>query len=341
MTNGARVLVTGASGFVGAHCVRYLAERQWRVRALDVHAAPTEFANLDVDFRIADLRDATAVANALVGVEIVFHLASVHLDVAASDADFESVNVTAVARLVEACAAAGVRRLVHVSSVGVYGHVEQVPAAENAPLAPVNTYEKTKCAGEKAAQDAAKRCHLDLVIVRPSWVYGPGCPRTDKLVRALEKGRFFYIGAGANLRHPVYIEDFLAGLVLAATGGPEVAGRVFNVAGPRWMTVEQMVETFARALEVPPPRLRIPRWLGLSAGWAAELAGALLRINPPISRRTLAFFENDNAFDISAARAALQYEPHTELLDGVRRTLAARRERAVGLPVHRAPQAQR
>lgn len=324
MTHGTRALVTGAAGFIGSNFVRYLSARQWRVRALDVHAAPAELAGLDVDFRQQDLRDAAALASALEDVEVVFHLASVHLDVAATDAEFESVNVAAVAQLVAACASARVRRLVHVSSVGVYGHVVSVPAAENAPLGPINTYEKTKCAGERAALEAARRCNVDLVIVRPSWVYGPGCPRTAKLLRALQKGRFFYIGAGRNLRHPVYIDDFLAALMLAAGAGPEVSGRIFNVAGPRWMTVEEMVNTFAQALGSAPPRLRIPRWLGLGAGWAAELAGRMLGINPPISRRTLAFFENDNAFDISAARQMLHYEPRTGLLEGVRQTLSLR-----------------
>jgi nucleoside-diphosphate-sugar epimerase len=119
-----------------------------------------------------------------------------------------------------------------------------------------------------------------------------------------------------------------------------VSGRIFNLAGPRWMSVEEMVSTFARALDVKPPTARIPRWLGLGAGWAAELAGALLRVNPPISRRTLAFFENDNAFDISAARRALKYEPRTELLDGVRRTLLEERSGAEHSPAPSAQQAR-
>jgi nucleoside-diphosphate-sugar epimerase len=254
-------------------------------------------------------------------MEVVFHLASVHLDVGASDQEFAAVNIEAVTHLVEACAAAGVRRLVHVSSVGVYGHVEHPPANEDAPLHPVNTYERTKRAGEDAARQAAARHGVDLVIIRPSWVYGVGCPRTEKLMGALRKGRFFYIGAAKNLRHPVYIDDFLDGLVLAAGAEREIAGRTFNIAGPHWMTVEEMVTTFAKAMQVGAPRVRIPRWLGFAAGWSAEQIGAVLKINPPISRRTLAFFENDNAFDIGAARSALSYDPRTELLDGVRRVL--------------------
>src|SRR6185312_5111784 len=86
----------------------------------------------------------------------------------------------------------------------------------------------------------------------------------------------------------------------------------------RWMTVEEMVSQFAQAIDVPPPTLHAPRWLGLAVGWAAEQASAIVGIEPPVSRRTLAFFENDNAFDISAARLAFGFDPRTELLGGAR-----------------------
>jgi nucleoside-diphosphate-sugar epimerase len=322
LTAGMRALVTGSSGFIGQHCVRYLAQRGWQVRAVDIHEPHhAQAAMPGVEYRQLDLRDAAGVASALTDIEVVFNLASVHLDVGASYADFESVNVKALEKLVELCAVARVRRLVHVSSVGVYGHVSEPPAREDAPLKPVNDYERTKRAGEDIARKAAQQHHVDLVIVRPSWVYGPGCPRTEKLVHALQRGRFFYIGPAKNLRHPVYIQDFLDGLSLAALAGPEVSGKTFNLAGPRWMTVGEMVETFAQAIKARPPSLRIPRWLGFTAGWAAEQVGAITRINPPISRRTLAFFENDNAFDIGAARQFLKYEPRTELIEGVRQTM--------------------
>jgi nucleoside-diphosphate-sugar epimerase len=320
MTGGPRTLVTGAAGFIGRHCVCYLASRGWQVTALDVHELPESIAG--VRFKAIDLCERGPLESALTGQEVVFNLASVHLDVGASDDKFEAVNVRAVAQLVELCARAGVRRLVHVSSVGVYGHVARPPATEDAPLSPVNTYERTKRAGEEAARQAAARYGVDLVIVRPSWVYGAGCPRTEKLIGALRRRRFFYIGAARNLRHPIYIDDFLDGLVLAAQAGPEVAGRTYNLAGPTFMHIDEMVRTFAEAVGAPEPRLRIPRWLGLVLGAAAELSGSVLKIDPPISRRTLAFFENDNAFDISAARAQLHFDPRTDLLTGLRRTLA-------------------
>lgn len=315
-----RVLVTGAAGFIGQHCVRYLAARGWQVTAIDVHP-PHDPVPAGAQFRIVDLCDRAQLGEVLAGQHVVINLASVHLDVGASEEKFESVNVRAAAQLVELCAAAHVRRLVHVSSVGVYGHVAHPPAAEDAPLAPVNTYERTKRAGEEAVRSAAAKYGVDLIIVRPSWVYGPGCPRTEKLVGALRRGRFFYIGPARNLRHPIYVDDFLDGLVLAANAGSEASGKTFNLAGPAYMPLDKMVDTFAEAIGAQSPHRRIPRWLGLSLGWTAELAGTVLRIDPPVSRRTLAFFENDNAFDISAARRLLNFQPQTDLLSGVRRSV--------------------
>ena len=312
-----RALVTGATGFVGSHFVRYLAGRGWSVRAIDVRPPADAFGG-NIEYRVQDIREEAGLAAALEGVDYVFNLASVHLDVHATLDQFESVNVKALERLVELSAAAGVRRLVQVSSVGVYGHVASPPAKEDAPLNPENDYERTKAAGEEAARRSAAQTGLDLVVVRPSWVYGAGCPRTTKLIRSLRKGRFFFIGDGRNLRHPVYIDDMLTALELTARAGPEVAGGTFNIAGPRWMTVEEMVAEFARAIDVKPPTVHAPRWLGFTVGWAAEQVSAVVGAEPPLSRRTLAFFENDNAFDIGAARRAFGFDPKIELPGGVR-----------------------
>jgi nucleoside-diphosphate-sugar epimerase len=315
-----KVLVTGGAGFVGAHLCRHLAESGTEVVAIDVHAQPDALQLEGIRYRQADLRRLASWAPDLDGVSTVFHLASIHLQVRSDAAEYRAVNVDASAALAAACADRKVERMVHVSTVGIYGHVASPPADEDAPRQPSNPYERTKLEGEMAVARVADERGIDLRILRPAWVYGPGCPRTRKLFRSIQRGRFAYIGSGRNLRHPVYVGDVVDAL-LAASRTPPGSRRDHLIAGPRSMPLRELVESFARALGVTPPWLRLPRPVAVALGLAAEGAGTLLRREPPISRRSLAFFENDNAFDIRAAQRDLGFTPRVDLPEGLERTL--------------------
>jgi nucleoside-diphosphate-sugar epimerase len=297
------------------------------VRALDLRPL-TEFrGHPEVRPHCVDIRDRAAVAPLLAGVDTLFHLASMHLEVGADAAAFEAVNVHAAADLVTLAAESGVRRFVHTSSVGVYGDAGQgLPLREDAPKHPDSPYERSKLKGERSVLNRAAEAELELVVLRPAWVYGPGCPRTGKLLRSLEKGRFFYIGRGDNLRHPLFIDEMVDAFTLAAAAGG-VNGRIFNVGGPEIMPLREMVETFACGARFPLPTVHLPISLGYLAGWAAELAFHAAGREPPLSRRSLAFFRSNNAWDISAARDELGFEPTITLDEGVRRTVAGSPER--------------
>jgi dihydroflavonol-4-reductase len=316
-----RYLVTGAGGFIGRHLASSLAAAGHEVRAVDVRPRPSALAAGAVSYEQVDIRDSSRMRELMMGVDVVFHLASVHLEVNESEAAFRAVNVAAVEGLIAASKAAGVQRFVHTSSVGVFGHVVTPPAAEDAPKAPQSLYERSKLAGELAARVQADRHAVDLVILRPAWVYGLGCPRTEKLLRAVRGGRFFYVGNGRNLRHPLYIEDLLDAYRLAAAA-PAAAGATYNIAGPEVMTVRQLVEAAARAQQVAAPRLSIPGAAFLGIALVAELGGGMLGRSPPFSRRTLAFFQNDNSFSIEKARAELGFQPQVTFSEGLARMLA-------------------
>jgi dihydroflavonol-4-reductase len=95
-----------------------------------------------------------------------------------------------------------VRRFVHCSTVGVYGPLESLPADETTPPMPDIAYERSKLEGEAAIRSVAEEAGLEAVILRPTWVYGPLCPRTQKLIRTVARKRFFFRGDGSNRRHP-------------------------------------------------------------------------------------------------------------------------------------------
>jgi nucleoside-diphosphate-sugar epimerase len=213
-----------------------------------------------------------------------------------------------------------VKRFVHCSSVGVIGDVEMPPADEMTECHPTNIYERTKLEGERAALDFAQRSNMNIVVVRPAWVYGPRCPRTAKLMRTISKGRFFFFGNGLNMRDPIYISDAIAGLELCARV-ENINAEIFIIAGQAAVPVAELVAVISRELGVRTPKIHFPTVLGLFAGYSLEMAFKVLRKPPPFSRRSLDFFRKHNAYSIDKAKRMLGYQPKVDLETGIRETI--------------------
>ena len=282
-----RVLISGAGGFIGQHLVRHQLERGRRVRALDWNAAGLEHIGPreKLEVMVGDIADLTTQRKAVAGVDLVFHLASAHLETGLSDSAYYRTNVAAVETLLEKSLRAGVRRFVHVSSSSVHGSVQNPPANEEAPFQPDIAYERTKLAGELAARDFNSQYGFSVVVVRPTWVYGPGCKRTARLFRMIADGKFVMVGQGTNLRSAVYIADLLEALELcAACQG--IDGEVFIVTHDELVTVGVLVDSVARMVGVPSPRVRLPIWLARGTAALIEVSARGLGKQPPISRRS-------------------------------------------------------
>ena len=317
-----KVLITGAGGFIGSHLVDSQLEQGHEVRAVDLHLdlLHHQSANPHLEALQGDITDENFLKEIITDIDIIYHLASAHLDVSLSDEHYRRVNVGGTSSLLEAAQQAGVKRFVHCSSVGVIGDVENPPADETTDCQPTNIYERTKLEGEREALAYSRRTGFPVVVMRPAWVYGPRCPRTAKLMRTISKGRFFFFGDGQNMRHPVYISDAVKALELCASA-EGVIGEVFIIGGEHAVPVSELVNVMSKEMGVRSPKLHLPITLGLLGGYSLELAFKLIGKQPPFSRRSVDFFLKHNAYDIDKAKRMLGYRPQTDLRAGMQKTI--------------------
>jgi nucleoside-diphosphate-sugar epimerase len=317
-----RVLVTGATGFTGGHLARTLQRRGYQVAALVRDSSrATDLERDGIALMPGDLKDRTAVLRAVNGCEVVYHIAAIYRQAGLPEADYRQVNAESVRTVIEVAHASGVRRVVHCSTVGVHGDVERPPANEDAPLRPGDVYQRTKLEGEQNARDAAARTGIELVIVRPSGIYGPGDRRLLKLFRGIVRRRFVILGRGDIYYHLTFIDDLVEGFRLCGEV-QRAAGRTYILAGGELTTLKVLTTLIAEQAGVPPPTLHLPVWPFWVAGALCEAVCAPFGIEPPIYRRRVDFFTKSRAFDITRARQELGYEPSVTLREGIRRTLA-------------------
>ncbi len=314
-----KILVTGAGGFIGYHLANFLADSGHSVVGVDIHypekpvdGKPPRFTALTGDFR-----DQALLEKALEQVNVVFHLASAHLQISLDESEYWDINVHSLKPLLKLSQQKGVSRFIHVSSVGIYGNLTTLPASEETECHPQSIYGETKLAGEGVVKQYAVENDFPVVIIRPAWVYGPGCPRTQKLYRTLKKKRFVMIGRGDNLRHPIYIADMLEGFRLAMEHDAAV-GETFLIAGDRAITTRELVDGFVKVLGTPGPVVSLPYGVGVAIAATAETVFGVIGKEPPLSRRTLEFFDTNNAFDIGKAKKVLNFNPRFSFEDGLK-----------------------
>ncbi len=272
-----KAFVTGATGFVGSHLAAALVGRGDTVVCLARRPEQAAFiASLGALIAPGSLEDEAALAAALRGADVVYHVAG--LTAAASEREFLSVNEAGTRRLIGAVrvAAPGLTRFVHVSSIAAVGPTTYGGRlAEDAPCRPVTAYGRSKLAGEAVVRGAPA---LPWTIVRPAVVYGPGDRELLRLFRITRWGIAPVFGLGRQEISVVHVAD-LAEAIVRAAATPPALGQTYHVAHPTPTTQRELALAVGRAarggrspLLVPvPPLLAAP--IVRAIGRAAAASG--------------------------------------------------------------------
>jgi len=309
----ASVFITGAAGFMGTALGERFRSLGSEVRGVDLNAGENpEIVEGDVSEPGDWQRHAE-------GCELVIHTAAVTAMYSSRDGYWEG-NVVAPRRALDAAIAAGAKRLVHVSSVTVFGFDFEGEVDERTPVQPNgNYYVDTKIASEQVVLSAHAEGEIPCTIVRPGEVYGPRSRGwTVEAVRALKARRMVLPAGGRGLISPVYVDDLIDGIVRAATV-PEAAGRIFILTGPGPATIGEFMGHYCRMLGIGGP-LTAPTAVvrqGVRAMAAAtRLRGQRSKLSPAV----VDSLTRRGSYSIRRARETLGYEPAHDLEAGMRAT---------------------
>ncbi len=314
-------VITGATGLLGSHLAEQLRAEGQRVRALVRPTSRTDFLDqIGVDKVQGDLGDPEALRRAFDRADVVYHAAAKVGDWGTRQ-EFLRETQQGTENVVTACQAAGVGRLVHVSSTSAYGHppADAPLIDENWPLGTKfwvwDDYTRTKIAAERAVW-AASAAGLPVSVIRPSWLYGPrdrlSIARID---RSLRSRRVRLIGPGNNLMNTVYAGNVAEACRLAALKD-EAVGQAFNITNDGQLTQRRYFELYAAALGHPPPTKHYAFSVAWNGAFVMEAAYRLLGIRRPpfITRYAVwllgrsTFYSSEKAQKVLGWRSRVGYE---------------------------------
>ncbi|BDG07431.1 NAD-dependent epimerase/dehydratase family protein [Anaeromyxobacter paludicola] len=318
---GARVAVTGATGFLGGALARALCQAGAEVHALRRAGSDVRpLGDLPIAWHEGDVLDPAGLRRFLRGADRVVHAAGRLGEAGVPEQVYRRINVDGAGNvLAAALAVAPGARVLHLSSPGVLGPTPRAPADESAPHRPENPYERSKSEAERLAVAFAGK-GLAVRIARPGFVYGPGDRHVLGLFRAVARGRFFLVDGGRSLCQPTHVDDAVDGMLACLESGRD--GEPYHLVGPRAVSFRELADALARALDVAPPRLNLPRAVALAGAAGLELAARVARRPAPLSRSGVRFFSEDRVCSFAKAARELGYAPRRDLAEGLADTVA-------------------
>ena len=304
-----KIAITGATGHIGTNLVRVLLARGHRLRVL-IHSSHDALDGADVERLQGDIRDTAAVERLCDGVEVVFHLAALISIEGDRGGRVSSINVEGPRNVARAARRAGVRRMVHVSSVHAFRHVHGALVDETSPRVAQDdrffAYDRSKAAGEIEVRREVER-GLDAVVAHPSGVVGPydhAPSRMGRVIRLLARGLLPIVIPGAY--DFVDVRDVTSGLLAALEHGR--TGESYLLTGHR-VSIREMAERVATITGQRRPWFTVPAPLARFVAPAGARAARLVGAEPLFTRESLSVISSNVSFDRGKAARELGYVP--------------------------------
>lgn len=311
------MLVTGSPGWLGDSLVEELVEKGYSVRCLVLEGLDvSQLKKKGVEIVIGDITKKETLANAVNGIDIVFHCAGlIH---PRWIRQLYQINYNGTKNMIDAAIEAGVKKFIYVSSNSPMGCNKRgyILMKENDPYSPYKNYGKSKVLAEKYVSQKYKEGKIDATIIRPCWFYGPNQPlRQTTFFKMIKKGNPIIFGDGNNLRSMTYIDNLVQALILAAIN-KNSSGQIYWIADKRSYTTIEIYQTIADILGI---ELK-PRYVPKLVSTLCELADDILQFFGLYIKEihVAGEMDKDIACSIEKAQKELGYNPKIELREGMK-----------------------
>jgi len=323
-----RLLVTGASGFLGGHLCEALSGKHEIVAMVRKGSDTSLLTPLGVELRCCDLADPGSLEGVARNVDAVVHLAAYYTFTGDKER-YRRINVEGTRALLRSMIGSGVTRIVYCSSTEALGPTGAEPAGEDRTPAPVYEYGRSKAQGEELLREQASN-GIEHTVIRPSGIYGP---------RNLEDISYWFItafggsvmgrfvlGDGRRLLQFVHVDDVVQGFRLALEN-PRSIGRTYHISDSRAYTYDEIYSILAEIFGRKPPRLPVPVPVAKALGAPVEVLNRLRGRDSFMFRMsTMDTFREDRNYSIERARKERGYSPRWPLPEGLAATVQWYRE---------------
>jgi nucleoside-diphosphate-sugar epimerase len=322
-------LITGATGLLGSHIAQKLTENGQKVRGLVRAGSDTTFlTSCGVELAVGDITDPASLAQALQGVETVYHAAAQVGDWGKWE-NFQRVTIDGTDNMLQAAQDAKVKRFLHVSSISAYGHPdgEGLVLDESAPLGQNlhkwSYYSRAKVEAEKHVWQAHQEGRVPVTVVKPSWLYGQRDRASmPRLIRAIRSGKAKLLGDGSNRLNLTYAGNEAEGCILAATS-ENALGESYNLSCDGEITQAEYLNKIAECIGAKPVTKKVPYSIAYRAAFLMELFGHMFgRKKPPLVTRYSVWLIGRRCFFSSRkAREQLGWQPTVGYDEGIERSV--------------------